>query len=117
MGKTFGVVVCLAVAAGIGVGLFAAIGTPAGAQPAARAAVEYKALVRTDIEDMAPEKVRKNGHLEGSNAEALAAGLNLLAKDGWELAAVEPDSEQQTKTPQGAVTFRHYPTYVFKRPK
>ena len=69
------------------------------------------------IEDMAPEPVKKNGHLEGSNTEALTEELNVLAKQGWELVAIEPYSEQQTKTVQGTVIYHHYPTYVFKRPK
>jgi Domain of unknown function (DUF4177) len=97
-----------------GVVILTAKGEP---QPAeAKAKVEYKALVRTDIEALAPEAVKKNGHIEGSNTEALAAGLNALAKDGWELVTIEAYSEQQGKEVKTTVTYRHYPTYVFKRP-
>ncbi len=48
------------------------------------------------MEELGPEKVRKN-RLEESNQEALTAGLNVLAGQGWELVAIEPYWQTQTK--------------------
>jgi hypothetical protein len=85
---------------------------PAGAKPG----IEYKAVVRKDIEGLAPEPIRK-GQVEGANVEALTEGLNTLAMDGWELIAIEPYYQYQVKDVQTVVTFHSFPTYVFKRAK
>jgi hypothetical protein len=85
---------------------------PAGAKPG----IEYKALVRKDIESLAPEPIRK-GQVEGANIEALTAGLNGLAKNGWELVAIEPYYQYQVNDVQAVVTFHSFPTYVLKRAK
>ncbi|SRR5579883_744327 len=93
---------------------------PARPEPQAKGNVklEYKAIIRTDIEALAPKPVReKKDRIEGSNAQALTEGLNVLAAEGWELVTIEPYSETQWKDVGGTVTLHRFPTYIFKRPK
>ena len=68
--------------------------------------VEYKALPRNKIEELADA--------EAADFDVrLTRGLNVLAADGWRLAAIEPYHERRLGS--GSI---HFPvTYVFVRDK
>ncbi len=61
--------------------------------PEAAARWEYKAVARSKVEELAPEKSK----------DKLTAGLNKLGEEGWELVTVESPDKQP-------------PLYLFKRP-
>jgi len=88
-----GTVLLLAAVVAVGIG-----SDHAAAQPAApRGKWEYKVLTPTAIEE-----------LGGKDGGALAAGLNKLGDEGWELVAIEPGHVPPPVK---------LPRYVFKRPK
>jgi hypothetical protein len=83
----------------------------------AKAKLEYQAFRRSDIERMASERTQKTVGQGVLNFMVLTEGLNVLAKQGWELVAIEPYWEQKIKEERGPVTYPHEPTYIFKRQK
>jgi hypothetical protein len=50
---------------------------------------EYKALLRMDVEELAPEQ-NGGSSLPGADTTRLTQGLNALGSDGWEMVAIEP---------------------------
>jgi hypothetical protein len=75
---------------------------------------EYRALLRIDVEELAPDQNR-GASLMGANTTRLTQGLNTLGSDGWELVAIEPYHLAKVDGITNTNTFET--TYVFRRQK
>lgn len=75
----------------------------------------YRALERDEIEAMGRGDDEKPPHPFYNDTKALTQGLNKLARDGWELIAIEGGRTRQLGdgTPPASRTFPA--TYIFRK--
>lgn len=83
-------------------------------------AVQYRVLADADLEALTPEpggtpKSLAPGESSYTPARRMAWALNRLAAEGWELDAIRPFQEAETRLGSGSARVTSPTLYVFRR--